>query len=218
MKQMVRIAIIDDNPDIREIISSYISMQEDMEVVGFARDGVDGLKVIDEMNPDIVILDMIMPRLDGLGVLEQLNASGNAKEPFFICLSAVGQEELIRRAVNLGAKYYMVKPFDMEMLIKRIRELKGSVRGLMEGEHKSLPYEKTKNLEEKITDIFLLIGIPAHIKGYHFCGSDQNGRQEQRYNEPYYQGALSGIAKKFNTTPARLKEPSGTPSTWPGTG
>ena len=163
MKQMVRIAIIDDNPDIREIISSYISMQEDMEVVGFARDGVDGLKVIDEMNPDIVILDMIMPRLDGLGVLEQLNASGNAKEPFFICLSAVGQEELIRRAVNLGAKYYMVKPFDMEMLIKRIRELKGSVRGLMEGEHKSLPYEKTKYLVEKITDFFLLIGIPAHI-------------------------------------------------------
>ncbi|MGI5851593.1 MAG: sporulation transcription factor Spo0A [Clostridiales bacterium] len=206
MKQMVRIAIIDDNPDIREIISSYISMQEDMEVVGFARDGVDGLKVIDEMNPDIVILDMIMPRLDGLGVLEQLNASGNAKEPFFICLSAVGQEELIRRAVNLGAKYYMVKPFDMEMLIKRIRELKGSVRGLMEGEHKSLPYEKTKNLEEKITDIFLLIGIPAHIKGYHFLREAikmavKNSDIMNRITKELY----PGIAKKFNTTPSKVE-------------
>ena len=67
MKQMVRIVIIDDNPSIREIISSYIEMQDDMEVVGLARDGVDGLSVINETNPDIVILDMIMPRLTGLG-------------------------------------------------------------------------------------------------------------------------------------------------------
>ena len=116
-----------------------------MEVVGLARDGVDGLSVINETNPDIVILDMIMPRLDGLGVLEQLNGADNSTGPFFICLSAVGQEELIRRAVNLGAKYYMVKPFDMEMLMRKDkRSLKEICAALWKGSISPYPMRGRK--------------------------------------------------------------------------
>lgn len=206
MKQATGIAIIDDNPNIREIISSYITMQDDMEVVGLARDGIEGLKIIEETDPDVVVLDMIMPRLDGLGVLEHLNESANPAKPFFICLSAVGQEELIRRAVNLGAKYYMVKPFDMEMLMKRIRELKGNMQGAVGGEHRAIYQERTKNLEEKITDIFLLIGIPAHIKGYHFLREAikmavRNSDIMNRITKELY----PGIAKEFKTTPSKVE-------------
>ena len=112
------------------MVSSYIEMQEDMEIAGMAEDGIEGINLIHETKPDVVILDMIMPRLDGLGVLEHISMSTRLDKPFFICLSAVGQEELIQRAVKLGAKYYMIKPFDMEMLMRRIRELTTNKQGL----------------------------------------------------------------------------------------
>lgn len=206
MNQRTRIVIIDDNSGIREIMSSYIEMQEDMEIVGVAGDGIEGLRVIQEINPDIAILDMIMPRLDGLGVLERINESTDQANPLFICLSAVGQEELIRKAVGLGAKYYMIKPFDMEMLIKRIRELAGNKQGISKGEPRALMQDKTKNLEEKITDIFLLIGIPAHIKGYHFLREAikmvvKDGDVINRITKELY----PGIAKEFKTTPSKVE-------------
>ncbi|NLN41411.1 MAG: sporulation transcription factor Spo0A [Clostridiales bacterium] len=206
MKQRTRVVLIDDNSSIREIVSSYIEMQDDIEVVGLARDGVEGIKIIHEKKPDVVILDMIMPRLDGLGVLEHFNMSTNVSKPFFICLSAVGQEELIRKAVGLGARYYMIKPFDMEMLVKRIRELSNNKKGIADLNQIPVGGERTKNLEEKITDIFLLIGIPAHIKGYHFLREAikmvvKDGDVINRITKELY----PGIAKKFKTTPSKVE-------------
>lgn len=206
MEQKIRMVMVDDNPGIREIVSSYIESQNDMKVVGAAGDGIEALKVIQETNPDIVILDMIIPRLDGLGVLEQINESSNMNRPLFICLSAVGQEELIRKAVSLGAKYYMIKPFDMEMLMKRIRELAGNKRVAAAGDYRNVGQDRTKNLEEKITDIFLLIGIPAHIKGYHFLREAikmvvNNGDVINRITKELY----PGIAREFKTTPSKVE-------------
>ncbi len=206
MEQKTRIAIVDDNYGIREIISSYIEAQEDMKVVGKAGDGVEALQVIQETNPDIVILDMIMPRLDGLGVLEQINQLNKNDEPLFICLSAVGQEELIRKAVGLGAKYYMIKPFDMAMLMKRIRELAGNKKGVVGEDYRNTGQNKSKNIEEKITDIFLMIGIPAHIKGYHFLREAikmvvKDGDVINRITKELY----PGIAKEFKTTPSKVE-------------
>lgn len=205
MKQKIRVVLVDDNSSIRDIVSSYIEMQEDIEVVGLARDGIEGIKIIHEKNPDVVILDMIMPRLDGLGVLEHFNMDINGRKPFFICLSAVGQEELIRKAVGLGARYYMIKPFDMEMLVKRIRELTSN-KGVADVQQNPVSGERAKNLEEKITDIFLLIGIPAHIKGYHFLREAikmvvKDGDVINRITKELY----PGIAKKFKTTPSKVE-------------
>jgi len=93
-------------------------------VVGVARDGIEAYELIVEKLPDIAILDIIMPHLDGLGVLEKIGATAISKRPLFIILSAVGQDKITQRALALGAEYYVVKPFDMEVLISRIRQLK----------------------------------------------------------------------------------------------
>ncbi|NLJ41568.1 MAG: sporulation transcription factor Spo0A [Clostridiales bacterium] len=206
MGQRIKLVIVDDNPGIREIIASYVELQEDMKLVGMAGDGMEALRVIQETNPDIIILDMIMPLLDGLGVIEQINEMEDALKPLIICLSAVGQEELIRKAVNLGAKYYMIKPFDMEMLIKRIRELSGNKQVLSGIDTNIIEYSKTKSLEEKITDIFLLIGIPAHIKGYHFLREAikmvvKNSEVINSITKELY----PGVAREFKTTPSKVE-------------
>src|SRR5690554_2692852 len=116
MSQKTKILIMDDNSGIRSIIKTYLNKQGDMEVIGEAGDGQEGIKIIYEKEPQVVVLDMIMPKLDGLGVLEEINLGGPVKPPHFICLSAIGQEELMQKATALGAKYYMVKPFDLELL------------------------------------------------------------------------------------------------------
>lgn len=206
MAQKIRIAIVDDNSGIRDIMSQYINSQEDMEVVGTAGDGIQGIKIIEETSPNIVILDMIMPRLDGLGLLENMVKTGNHSNVSFICLSAVGQEDLIQKAIGLGAKYYMIKPFDMDMLMQRIREL-STKRGALKTEgYKGIDQGKTKNIEEKITDIFLLIGIPAHIKGYHFLRQGikmvvNDGDIINRITKELY----PGIAKEFKTTSSKVE-------------
>ncbi|HHY81783.1 MAG TPA: sporulation transcription factor Spo0A [Clostridiales bacterium] len=205
MAAKTRVVVIDDNPHIREIMSSFINMEGDMEVAGMAGDGYKGLELIKNTRPDVVLLDMVMPQMDGLGVLERLNQSNMEPLPSIICLSAVGQEELIRKAIELGAKYYMVKPFDFEMILNRIRELSGTPQI----SHKPVSPMATntqKNLEEKITNIFLTIGIPAHIKGYHFLREaikmvvEDNDIINRITKELY-----PGIAKKFNTTPSKVE-------------
>ena len=168
-----------------------------------AGDGLKGLEIIKSIHPDIVILDMIMPQLDGLGVLEQLNSSGLDPMPSVICFSAVGQEELIRRAVDLGARYYMVKPFDIEMMIKRIRESANKPAAAKSGLSGNA---KNENIEERISSIFLTIGIPAHIKGYHFLREAIKMVVEDkdiinRITKELY----PGIAKNSIQPPARWK-------------
>lgn len=206
MTAKTTVVIIDDNPHIREIISSLISMEADMEVAGMAADGRRGLELIQTVQPDVVLLDMVMPQMDGLSVLEYLNQSSMDYQPSVICLSAVGQEELIRKAINLGAKYYMVKPFDFEAVLNRIRELAGL--SVPPSQKPMPPSAKNpqRNLEEKITNIFLTIGIPAHIKGYHFLREAikmvvEDSDVINRITKELY----PGIAKKFNTTPSKVE-------------
>lgn len=121
MQRPIRVLLADDNREFVEIIKEFIERQEDMSLVGVAYHGNEALELIYREEPHVVILDIIMPHLDGLGVLEKLqNAS---QKPRIIILTAFGQESMTQRAVNLGADYYLLKPFDLDTLGKRIRQL-----------------------------------------------------------------------------------------------
>lgn len=205
MGEKIRIVVADDNVHIIEILKAYFTHMDNMEVVGTAVNGIQCLDLIRSEQPDIVILDMIMPQMDGLGVLEQLNSEEFPSIPKVIVLSAVGQDDLIKKTIDLGAKYYMIKPFDLELLMKRIQELAGTaVPRTMNIPAPVLP--NYKSLEEKITSVFLIIGIPAHIKGYHFLREAikmvvENSDVINRITKELY----PGIAKKFNTTPSKVE-------------
>ena len=124
MKEKVSVLIADDNQEFSHTLSTYINAQDDMQVVGMARDGEEAIEIMQDITPDVVLLDVIMPHLDGLGVLEKISTMQINKKPICIMLSAVGQDKITQKAIALGAEYYVVKPFDIELLIKRIKELK----------------------------------------------------------------------------------------------
>jgi len=125
-KPKINMIIADNNKDFCDILNDYLLMQEDIVVTGIAEDGVKALKLIEEKKPDLVVLDIIMPNLDGLGVLERLKAMDLNPKPCIIVLSAVGQDKIIQRAKLLGADYYVVKPFDMEVFTEKIIKMVNS--------------------------------------------------------------------------------------------
>ena len=123
VREKLSILVADDNVDFANNLTNYVEKEDEMEVIGIAKDGIEAVEMIKNTKPDIAIIDVIMPRLDGLGVLEKINDLDMTKKPLSIVLSAVGQDKITSRALELGAQYYIVKPFDISLLIKRIKEL-----------------------------------------------------------------------------------------------
>jgi two-component system response regulator (stage 0 sporulation protein A) len=211
--EKIQVLIVDDNREFGEILKEYLENQEDIQVVGIAKDGLEALEMIEAKTPDVAILDIIMPHLDGLGVLEKINSMNLKKSPLFIILSAVGQEKITQRALSLGAEYYVVKPFDMEVLVSRIRQMKMNNKPLIiKSEHGSYTPRSThsaptkKNIEIEVTNIMHEIGVPAHIKGYQYLRDAIimvikdldviNSITKQLY---------PSIAREYNTTPSRVE-------------
>ncbi|MGI6537415.1 MAG: sporulation transcription factor Spo0A [Caldicoprobacterales bacterium] len=215
MNDRISILIADDNKDFCNIIAEYLSKQDDMEVVAVAYDGVEALDLIHKLQPDLVVLDIIMPQMDGLGVLEKLNEEKMEQKPKIIILSAVGQDKITQRAISLGADYYIVKPFNLEIFLRRIRELTFHqhtssylIQRAPSYIFNTKPQSKKneKNLESDITSIIHEIGVPAHIKGYQYLREAIT----MVVNDMDLLSGITiklypGIAKKFNTTPSRVE-------------
>lgn len=213
-QEKIKILLADDNKDFCDVLSSYLSKLEDMEVVAIAHDGVEAYQKILVNKPDIAIIDGIMPRLDGLGVLEKINQNQGAYHtPICIMLSAMAQERITQKAISLGVEYYMVKPFDMESLVNRIRQLyaeknnKGSSTSKDINSRVSNGYSNSAfNLEAKVTNILHEIGVPAHIRGYHYMREAIMMAVNDLDVLNYITKELyPSIAKKCNTTPSRVE-------------
>ncbi|WP_096153485.1 MULTISPECIES: sporulation transcription factor Spo0A [Bacillus] len=205
----MKVCIVDDNRELVSLLDEYISAQDDMEVVGVAYNGQDCLHVLEEKNPDILVLDIIMPHLDGLAVLEKMRELNMPKHPNVIMLTAFGQEDVTKKAVDLGASYFILKPFDMENLVNHIRQISGKGTPFLKRStspqiRQSEP--KVKNLDANITSIIHEIGVPAHIKGYLYLREAIS----MVYNDIELLGSITkvlypDIAKKFNTTASRVE-------------
>ncbi len=214
MEEKIKILIADDNRDFCDILYEYLGKQNDLEIIGVAKDGIEAINFLSKQIPDVIILDIIMPHLDGLGVLERMNGMDMEKVPKVIILSAVGQDRITQKAISLGADYYVVKPFDFEVFIKRIRQLVGTSssesdrrRTLREYSMSNISQEnKTLSIEAEITNIIHEIGVPAHIKGYLYLREAIGmvvGNME--YLSAVTKELYPGIAQKFNTTPSRVE-------------
>ena len=181
-----------------------------------ARDGNEAVDMIKNAMPDVVLLDVIMPHLDGLGVLENINEIKKDNKPMCIMLSAVGQDKITQQAITLGAEYYVVKPFDIELLIKRIRELKfykpnaknNFIGKEIKNQYIELDPDSAKNqenLEALVTNLIHEVGVPAHIKGYQYLRAIMMVVNDIDVINQITKSLYPQIAKKYGTTPSRVE-------------
>jgi two-component system response regulator (stage 0 sporulation protein A) len=211
----ISVLIADDNKEFCNILNDYLANQRDIIVTGIAKDGIEAIKLISEHKPDLIVLDIIMPHLDGLGVLERLNAMDLDPKPRIIVLSAVGQDKITQRAITLGADYYVIKPFDMDVFTKRIRQLFNNTissdelkRTVVVDEPAEVKFSQKEpmDLETEITNIIHEIGVPAHIKGYMYLREAIT----MVVNDMELLSAVTkelypSIARKYNTTASRVE-------------
>lgn len=209
----INVAIIDDNERMVHLLDNILKTDESIQVVGKASDGMAALSVIKEQEPDIVLLDLIMPKLDGLGVMQKINKDTTMKKhPAFIVISAIGKESITEDAFSQGAVYYIMKPFDNDVVINKIKQVSLTknqknaavrpVASVSEPEGSGASH----NLENDVTNIIHEIGVPAHIKGYQYLRdaiimSVDNREVINSITKVLY----PTIAKMNKTTPSRVE-------------
>ena len=179
----VNVVIVDDNPMILNTLDEVISSEAGLSVIGRADNGKDAIDMIKDTQPDVVLLDLVMPQMDGITVVENIKKKTSMlKNPAFIILSAVGGEQMTEEAFQAGANYFLMKPFDKDILVKKIRRIgKRPVRPVpgkvLEAPLKAATPEEAamnreeymkEHLETDITKMLHELGIPAHIKGYQY--------------------------------------------------
>lgn len=205
MDKKLRVAIADDSSEVRSVLNHALGKTDYVEVVALCENGEQVLTVLKNQKIDLLILDIIMPYLDGMGVLERI-IDEHMTMPEVIVLSSVGNEEVVQHMMQMGVRYYMVKPFKTELLVRR-------VESIVHGSSTAPPriYERPhtnreRSLDETITSIFLTIGIPAHIKGYQFLRKGVKMVME----EPTIINAITkqlypGIAKTYDTSASKVE-------------
>ena len=199
-----RILIADSNTALQSQIKDYLSAQDDIAETELVQDGQAALTALHTSHFDVLLTELAMAHIDGFGILEHIRAGLLENPPSVIVLSALRSEDIIRRACNLGAKYYMIKPAEPETIYRRIQDLDESSQNMKNQMYQVQSAPKT--LDERITAIFLVIGIPAHIKGYHYL------REAVRmvYFRPELINRITkelypGIAKHFQTTSSKVE-------------
>ena len=207
METKTHVLIADASEDSREILADIINAENDMLVVSAAGEGAEVLRLIEETHPDVLLLDLVLTRFDGLAVLQKLSEGGN--RPASIVVSSFINERVVSQAAELGALYFMAKPCDVSTLLSRIRQVTTTQRPIPLQQPRHIfnpPAKNERNLESVVTDVIHEIGVPAHIKGYQYLReaiiltiNDMdiiNAVTKVLYPE---------VAKKFNTTPSRVE-------------
>ena len=165
----LRVLIADPNREFQQMMTALLSKERDMEAADVASDGLEALAKVKTLRPDVVLLDLVQPRLDGLGVLRRLAAQENA--PPVLVLTGFVNAHVIAECSELGAAYFMPKPCDTAELIQRLRKCTETKKKPPDGQSATArPEVKYMNypLESAVTDLIHEIGVPAHIKGYQY--------------------------------------------------
>lgn len=207
--EKLNVEIADDNEETLKLLEDIIADEKDMNLIGMAHNGEEAYDMILSKKPDVVVMDLVMPKMDAISVMDKFKhkEEEGKKKPHFIILSAIGQEAIIESAMNFGATYYLMKPFDPEMVVKRIRYINKPMKeSLPKINSTILKQKQSVNLEMEVTDIIHEIGVPAHIKGYQYL----RDAIIMSVNDIEMLGSITkilypGIAKKYQTTPSRVE-------------
>ena len=210
--EKISVIIVDDNEKVIENIDSALSKDTAIQIIGKAKNGQEAYELIRKSTPDVVILDLIMPKMDGLSLMNKVNEDGAMiKMPFFIITSAISNENVIQDAFGYGAGYYLLKPFETNMIADRVKGVKSYNKRIPEtkkiiGAGEDRTHFMERNIENDVTSIIHDVGVPAHIKGYQYLReaiimSVNDNEMLNSITKILY----PSIAKKFQTTSSRVE-------------
>ena len=209
METKIQVLIADPGEDARQLLTDMLSREEDIDVCGCAADGMEALEKITELDPDVVILELVLPRLDGLGVLRKL--PDTERSPAVLVMTGFVTPHVVAESAELGAAYFFSKPFEPSELLQRLRQFGRARRqprlvGTRGIAPVNAPARNEPSLESVVTEIIHEIGVPAHIKGYQYLReaiiltiNDMdaiNAVTKVLYPE---------VARKYATTPSRVE-------------
>ena len=203
--QPMRILIVDDHAELRKSMAEMLQKQDDVEEAVEASNGAEALAKLMEQSFDIMITDIVMPVMDGYTLMEEMRRLRLASLPKVIVATALARDDFVMRAVELGAKFYLVKPFDPESLLGHIRELANG-RPVSPPVFSQARPSLSQSIDDKLSSLFLTIGIPAHIKGYQYLRAGvkmvvENPDVINRITKELY----PGIAAQFGTTASKVE-------------
>ena len=198
---MSKIFIAEDNKEIIKLYERALEKVSNVEIVKIAKDGEEAIEFLETNveNIDLIILDIVMPKKDGLDVLKFMKDNYINKKT--IVVTSCNSESTIRKATELGANYYMLKPVDELKLIEKINELTKEVNKVNVGYNID-----DKNLQVNVTHVLHELGVPSHIKGYHYLREGI----KLIYKNPELIGGITKelyptIAKNFSSTDTRVE-------------
>jgi len=206
METKTRVLIADSSDDFRLAMTELLTAEGDMEVVGSAADGAAAFAAAEREKPDVVLTDVVLPKIDGLGLIKKL--SELPKPPGIIVLSSFVSERVMAQCSELRVHYFMAKPCDSSAVIDQIRNC-GGFRDAKPALYLTPTLRQSRsvqNMESLVTDMLHEIGVPAHIKGYQFLReSIMMVAADMDTINSVTKVLYPGVAKKFKTTPSRVE-------------
>ena len=199
----MRILVVDDHDALRNAMIDALARQEDVALADGAANGAEALKLLCQRSYDVMVTDIVMPVMDGYTLMQELRRLMPSPAPKVIVATALARDDFVMRAVELGAKFYLVKPFQPEILLGHIRRL---VRGEEVVPLVHAAAAREVSLDERLGSLFLTLGIPAHIKGYQYLRAGvkmavENPAVVNRITKELY----PGIAARFDTTASKVE-------------
>lgn len=200
----IKVLLADGSRTLMSLLADRLGRMPDIEITARIDDGAGVITAVAEYQPDVIVMDLILPRCDGFMVLEQLSRMEEHCRPKVLVLTSLVRDDFILRALNLGAAYYMVKPFDIQLLCDRIRDISAQRETVIQN-GQALDAEM-RSTDEQITNLFLTLGIPANIKGYQYLREAvMMVLADRSITGRITKELYPGVAKRFGTTPSKVE-------------
>lgn len=204
MKEHTKVLIVEGGGDYCGRCASLLKTYG-FDTVIAPRDGLAVVQLIGETRPQVVLMDVFMPRLDAIGVMKTIKEMGNTELPRFMITSTFSNPMLEQEIMSSGASYFFLMPFDVEVMVERIIKMTGAVMGRSAGISDTVAGSEP-DLEMMVTEIIHQIGVPAHIKGYHYVReSIMLAVKQPDIINSVTKLLYPTVAKHFETTASRVE-------------
>lgn len=198
--EKIRLMVADDNREFCKLIRDYVQMIDDVEFVGAAFDGYSALDMIKTKMPDVILLDNVMPHLDGIGVLTHLRAIPKSERPKIVTVTACPTDIFMENACKLGASYAMSRKMDIVEMINRCRMVCSTSSG------NYAKASESASVENSIASLLREMGISANIKGYKYLKySVPLMLEDEKYKNSLTKELYPAVAEYFNVSPASVE-------------